>query len=180
MDVDVDRVRDCGDVQDGYRVVDLVQTALMEEGVVLLRAVGVFIMPISRDRGEDGVRKAAIVLDLEVDDRMLLCQEFGQLAVCSAGEGVEVCHLETEVHDLIEYQTLALPDVVGGADEHELPNAVHVLLDFVRVEEPLGPRVEVGRVRVRDFINGLAVLQLHRHPLGDAEALHESIVHPRY
>ena len=102
--------------------------------IVLLRAVGVFTMSISRDRGEDGLPEAAIILVLDVDVRMLLCQEFGQLAVCSTGEVVEVCPLEPEVQDLIDHQALTMPDVFGMAHEDELPNAVQLLLDLVHDE----------------------------------------------
>ena len=47
-------------------------------------------MSKSLDRGQDGLPEAAIVLVLDVDDRMLIGHEFGQLAVCSTGERVEV------------------------------------------------------------------------------------------
>ena len=59
----------------------------MEEVVVELRAVGVFPMSVLSDRGEDGVPEAALVLVLDVDDCMLLGQEFGQLSKWSTGQG---------------------------------------------------------------------------------------------
>ena len=87
VDIHSDRVLDCGDVLDGQRIVDLVQTPLVEEAVIELRAVGVFTMSRWRDRGEDGVPEASIILVLDVDDRMIHDQEFGQLSVCSTGRG---------------------------------------------------------------------------------------------
>ena len=105
VDVHSDRVRDCGDVLDGYWIVNLVQSPLVEEVIVELWAVGVFAVSISRDRGEDGIPEAAIVLVLDVDDCPFLCQELGQLSVCSTGKGVEVCDLESKVHDLVHHQT---------------------------------------------------------------------------
>ena len=78
---------------------------LLEEVLVDLRAVGVFTMSVLSDRGEDAVPEASIILVLDVDDRVLLGQEFGQLSKCSTGQGVEFCHLESKALDLVDHQT---------------------------------------------------------------------------
>ena len=98
-------VRDGVDVLDGHRLVALIQLVFVEQVVVLLRPEGVLTRSISRERGENVVPEAAIVLLLDVDKRILLGSNSAISWVCSTGEEVEVCHVEPERQDLIDHPT---------------------------------------------------------------------------
>ena len=88
--------------------------------------------------GYNGVAEAAIVFIFNVDNRLLVFQEFRQLLIAMCSEGIEFAHFEAEVEDVLHYQTRTLSDEVTILREDGTIDFIQLLLDDRGVDHGFG------------------------------------------
>ena len=138
IDVFADLIFDVGDLVDCYWVLDLIEMVAGETGIVLFWAIRMLPTIHLLQGGYNGVAEAAIVFIFNVDNRLLVFQEFGQLLIAMGGQGIVFAHFEAEVEDVFHYQTRTLSDEVAILREYGTIDFIQLLLDDRGVDQGFG------------------------------------------
>ena len=99
IDADLHLVLDCWNLFVCDRVLDLLEPFFGEQGLVPLRSLRVFIVRMKRR--QQCISKASIISVVDIDDRMLLCEEGWELSI-----------LETSQRDILDNAEICLDDLV--------------------------------------------------------------------
>ena len=102
---DIDRhtklILDCRDVLDGDWIMDGVEPVLFEEVDVMSRSIGMLLIGARIQGREDGETETSIVLVFDVDDSLLVDEEFWELAISATLQREVLDHLQLERQDVL-------------------------------------------------------------------------------